>query len=127
MDQLRAELRSSKNRRNNLKQEVTTLSSNLHVSRRALIDQAAALLEKELKVEGPKAMTTYKASRGFKSSLENMGCISYEFRYCMTLKRYRAKHPEAEVEVDPFAECPEDGNVTMDLCQPFDDSTPTEK
>ncbi|RZR95720.1 hypothetical protein BHM03_00024593 [Ensete ventricosum] len=59
------------------------------------LTEAAALLEKELKAEGPKA----------------------------------AKHPEVEVEAEanPFAECPEDDNVTMDLCQPFDDSTPAEK
>ncbi|RWW65529.1 hypothetical protein BHE74_00027159, partial [Ensete ventricosum] len=59
------------------------------------LTEAAALLEKELKAEGPKA----------------------------------AKHPEVEVEAEanPFAECPEDDNVTMDLCQPFDDNTPAEK
>ncbi|RZR71828.1 hypothetical protein BHM03_00007732 [Ensete ventricosum] len=60
MDQLRAELGSSKNRRKNLEQEA----------------------------EGPKVVTAYKASRGFKSILEKIWRISYEFGYYVALKRF---------------------------------------
>ncbi|RWW04820.1 hypothetical protein GW17_00031934 [Ensete ventricosum] len=91
------------------------------------LTEPTTFVKAELKVEGPKAVASYKASRGFESSLEKMGKISYEFGYQMTLELLRAKYPEAEVEQDPFAECPEDGNVKMDLCQPFDDNTPSEK
>ncbi|RRT55104.1 hypothetical protein B296_00048712 [Ensete ventricosum] len=86
-----------------------------------------SLTEPTTFVKGPKAMASYKASRGFESSLEKMGKISYEFGYQMALELLRAKYPEAEVEQDPFDECPEDGNVKMDLCHPFDDNTPSEK
>ncbi|RZS02484.1 hypothetical protein BHM03_00032545 [Ensete ventricosum] len=85
------------------------------------------LLEAELKAEGPKAVDAYKASQGFKSGLKKMGQVSYEFGYRVAFERLRGKHPEIEIEQDPFAECPEDANVGKDLNQPFDDSTPSEK
>ncbi|RRT76128.1 hypothetical protein B296_00012802 [Ensete ventricosum] len=55
------------------------------------------------------------ASREFEPGLEKMVHISYEFGYRMALKRFQAKHLEAEVETDPFAKCPKDDNVTIDL------------
>ncbi|RWW62788.1 hypothetical protein BHE74_00030069 [Ensete ventricosum] len=48
-------------------------------------------------------------------------------RYRVALEWLRGKHPEIEVEQDSFVECPEDANVNMDLSQPFDDSSPSEK
>ncbi|RWW53823.1 hypothetical protein BHE74_00039641 [Ensete ventricosum] len=89
--------------------------------------EAVSLLEAELKGEGVKAVAAYKASRGFESGLEKMGRVSYEFGYWLALERLRGKHPKIEVEQDPFAECPEDANIKMDLSQPFDDSSPSEK
>ncbi|RWV92258.1 hypothetical protein GW17_00045384, partial [Ensete ventricosum] len=77
--------------------------------------------------EGPKAVAAYKASRGFESILEKMGRVSYEFGYRVALKQHQGKHPEITIEQDPFAECPGDANVKMDLDQPFDDGTPSEK
>ncbi|RZS00298.1 hypothetical protein BHM03_00029974 [Ensete ventricosum] len=78
-----------------------------------------------LEVEGPRVVAAYKASRGFESGLGKMGRVSYEFEHRVALERLRGKHPEIEVEQDPFAECPEDANVEMDLSQPFNDSTPS--
>ncbi|RRT52141.1 hypothetical protein B296_00027126 [Ensete ventricosum] len=43
--------------------------------------EAATFLKTELKAEGQKAVAAYKASQGFKSDLEKMGRISYEFGY----------------------------------------------
>ncbi|RZS19247.1 hypothetical protein BHM03_00051625 [Ensete ventricosum] len=60
-------------------------------------------------------VAAYKASRGFESSPEKMGQVSYKFGYRVALERLLGKHPEIKVEQDLFAECPEDGNVMMDL------------
>ncbi|RZR88177.1 hypothetical protein BHM03_00015714 [Ensete ventricosum] len=57
--------------------------------------------------------------RGFESGLEKMGQISYEFKYRVALEWLGKRHPEVEVENDPFAKCLEDDNVKIDLCQPF--------
>ncbi|RRT72496.1 hypothetical protein B296_00008640 [Ensete ventricosum] len=91
------------------------------------LTEATTFLEVELKGEGPKVVATYKASRGFESSLEKMGRVSYEFEYRVTLEQLWEKHPEIVIEQDPFVEYPEDVHVKMDLNQPFDDNTPSEK
>ncbi|RWW04033.1 hypothetical protein GW17_00032766 [Ensete ventricosum] len=91
------------------------------------LTEAATLLETELKGEGAKAVAAYKASRGFESGLEKMGQVSCEFGYRVTLERLQGKHPEIEVEQDPFAECPKDANAKIDLSQPFDGSSPSKK
>ncbi|RZR77190.1 hypothetical protein BHM03_00002201 [Ensete ventricosum] len=91
------------------------------------LTEVAALLEAELKVKGPKAVAAYKASRGFESGLKKMRRVSYEFGYRVALERLRGKHIEIAIEQDPFAECPDDANVEMDLNQPFDNSTPSKK
>ncbi|RWV86613.1 hypothetical protein GW17_00051477 [Ensete ventricosum] len=80
-----------------------------------------------MKAEGPKAVDAYKASRGFESGLEKLGWGNYEFGYRVALERLQGKHLEIEIKQDPFAKCPEDANVGMDLNQPFDNSTPSEK
>ncbi|RWW72475.1 hypothetical protein BHE74_00019718 [Ensete ventricosum] len=81
----------------------------------------------ELKAKGQKAVVAYKASQGFKSGLEKMGRVSYEFGYRVALERLRGKHLDFMIELDPFAECSKDANVEMDLNRPFDDDTPSEK
>ncbi|RZR96744.1 hypothetical protein BHM03_00025798 [Ensete ventricosum] len=81
----------------------------------------------QAEAEGLKAVTAYKASREFESSLKQMGRVSYEFGYRVALEQLRGKHPEIAIEQDLFAECPNDANMEMDLNQPFDDSTPSEK
>ncbi|RWW21846.1 hypothetical protein GW17_00013980 [Ensete ventricosum] len=107
-----------------LKQEAGVLCSSLDGARndRARLEgdvlsltEAAAFLEAELKVEGPKAMATYKVSRGFESGLERIGRVSYEFGYRVALERLWGKHIKIAIEQNPFAECPEDANVEMDL------------
>ncbi|RWW34296.1 hypothetical protein GW17_00000951 [Ensete ventricosum] len=120
VERLRAELASYESRRKGLEQEVDILRYNLDG---ALDDRARP----EGDAEGPKAVTAYKASRGFESVLEKMGRVSYEFGYRVVLEQLHGKHPEIEVEQDRFTECPKDDNVRMDLSQPFDDSTPSEK
>ncbi|RWW47545.1 hypothetical protein BHE74_00046450 [Ensete ventricosum] len=40
-----------------------------------------------------------------------MKCVTYEFKYRVALKRFRAKYPNLSVEEDSFADCPEDANV----------------
>ncbi|RWW53488.1 hypothetical protein BHE74_00040014 [Ensete ventricosum] len=128
------ELEFLRNQWKELEQEVGVLHSSLDgaPNDRARLEgdvlsltKAVAFLEVELKVEGLKAVATYKASRGFESGLEKMGRVSYEFRYRMVLKRLQGKHPEIMIEQDPFVECPDDAKVEMDLNQPFDDSTPS--
>ncbi|RZS17041.1 hypothetical protein BHM03_00049146 [Ensete ventricosum] len=119
IERMRTELESLKSHQMEFKQEVGLLRSNLDGARN---DRAP-----ELKVEGSKVVAAYKASRGFESSLEKMGRVSYEFVYRVVLEQLRGKHPDIMIELDPFAECPEDANVEMDLDQPFDDDTPSEK
>ncbi|RRT55667.1 hypothetical protein B296_00039856 [Ensete ventricosum] len=89
---------------------------------RELEQEAVAFLEAELKAEGQKAVAAYKASRGFKFGLEKMGRGSYEFEYQVALERL-----DITIKQDPFAKCFEDTNVEMDLDQPFDNDTPSEK
>ncbi|RRT53278.1 hypothetical protein B296_00049956 [Ensete ventricosum] len=136
VDQLRAELESSKSWRKDLELDVNTVCASLQGARddRTRLEEdvmslieAVVLLEAELKVEDPKAVTSYKASQGFESGLEKMGRISYEFGYRVVLERFPSKHSEAAIEENPFAECPKDGNIKMDLCLPFNDITSLEK
>ncbi|RRT45919.1 hypothetical protein B296_00021519 [Ensete ventricosum] len=132
VEKIQTELESLRSQQRKLEQEVGLLHSSLDGARndRARLEgdvlsviEAAAFLE----AEGPKAVATYKASRGFESVLEKMGRVSYEFGYRVALKRLQGKHPEITIEQDPFAECPGGANVKMDLDQPFDDGTPSEK
>ncbi|RWW44321.1 hypothetical protein BHE74_00049918 [Ensete ventricosum] len=69
----------------------------------------------EQEAEGPRAVAAYKPSWRFESGLKKMGRISYEFGYRVALERLRGKYPKVEIEQDPFAECPEDANVGMDI------------
>ncbi|RRT71284.1 hypothetical protein B296_00031872, partial [Ensete ventricosum] len=136
VNKLRGELESLKTQRRRLEEEVGILWSSLDGARddRARLEgdvlsltEVAMLLEAKLKDEGAKAVVGYKASQGFELGLKKMGWVSYEFEYRVALKRLRGKHPEIKIKQDPFAECPEDANIRMDLSQPFDDSPPSEK
>ncbi|RWV85566.1 hypothetical protein GW17_00052635 [Ensete ventricosum] len=90
---------------------ISALSYQVHDAGRPVM----TLLKAELKAKGSKAVATYKASQGFELGLEKMGRVSYEFGYRVTLERLRGKHPEIEIEQDPFAECSEDTSVGIDL------------
>ncbi|RWW40615.1 hypothetical protein BHE74_00053957 [Ensete ventricosum] len=113
IERMWAELESHRSQRRELEQEVGLLHS--------------TFLEAELKVAGQKAMAAYKASRGFQSGLGKMGRVNYMFGYRVALERLWGKHSDIMIELDPFTECSEDANVKMDLDQPFDDGTPSEK
>ncbi|RRT45613.1 hypothetical protein B296_00031831, partial [Ensete ventricosum] len=68
----------------------------------------------------------YKESLGFKEGLKMMGRVMYEYGYRVALARFRARHPDADVEEDPFTIHPEDDLVPMERQQDFDDSVPPE-
>ncbi|RWW07211.1 hypothetical protein GW17_00029413 [Ensete ventricosum] len=112
------ELEFLRSQRRELEQEVGLL--------RSILD-GVGMIELDWRAEGQKAMAAYKASRGFESGLEKIGRVSYEFEYRVALKRLRGKHLDIMIEWDPFVECSEDANVEMDLDQPFNDGTPSEK
>ncbi|RWW64972.1 hypothetical protein BHE74_00027749 [Ensete ventricosum] len=72
------------------------------------------------------AVAEYKESLGFKEGLKRMGRVTYEYGYRVARARFRARHPDAEVEEDPFTIYPEDDSVPMERRQDFDDSVPPE-
>ncbi|RRT33117.1 hypothetical protein B296_00048004 [Ensete ventricosum] len=79
------------------------------------------------RAELPKqAIDRYKESTGFKKGLKRMGRVTYEYGYQVALARFRALHPDSEVEEDPFTIHPEDDLVPMKRQQAFDDSDPPE-
>ncbi|RWW38807.1 hypothetical protein BHE74_00055919 [Ensete ventricosum] len=60
------------------------------------------------------SVVQYKESLGFKEGLKRMGRVMYEYGYRVALARFRARHPDAEVEEDPFTIHPEDDLVPME-------------
>ncbi|RRT31425.1 hypothetical protein B296_00050782 [Ensete ventricosum] len=72
------------------------------------------------------SIVQYKESLGFKEGLKMMGRVTYEYGYRVALARFRARHPNANVEEDPFTIHPEDDLVPMEMQQDFDDSVPPE-
>ncbi|RRT33787.1 hypothetical protein B296_00026684 [Ensete ventricosum] len=59
------------------------------------------------------AVDLYKESTGFKEGLKPMGRVTYEYGYRVALARFRALHPNSEVEEDPFTIHLEDDLVPM--------------
>ncbi|RZR94936.1 hypothetical protein BHM03_00023753, partial [Ensete ventricosum] len=72
------------------------------------------------------SVVQYKESLGFKEGLKRMGRLTYEYGYQVALARFYARHPDAEVEEDPFTIHPEDDLVPMERQQTFDDSVSPE-
>ncbi|RWW22000.1 hypothetical protein GW17_00013820 [Ensete ventricosum] len=70
------------------------------------------------------SVAQYKESLGFKEGLKRMGRVTYEYGYRVALACFRARHPDADVEEDPFTIHPEDDLVPMERQQDFDDSVP---
>ncbi|RRT41828.1 hypothetical protein B296_00057511 [Ensete ventricosum] len=68
----------------------------------AVVYQGGGTSRGRAEAEGLKAVTAYKASREFESSLEQMGRVNYEFRYRVALERLWGKHPEIAIEQDLF-------------------------
>ncbi|RRT33853.1 hypothetical protein B296_00044194 [Ensete ventricosum] len=115
--------------------ELTKVRSNLAENQRLLkearvrarkIDdellQSVKALE-SVRSELPKqAVDRYKESADFKEGLKWMGRVTYEYGYRVALARFRALHPDSEVEEDPFTIHPEDDLVPMKRQQAFDDS-----
>ncbi|RZR99875.1 hypothetical protein BHM03_00029501 [Ensete ventricosum] len=88
--------------------------------------QAVKALE-SARAELPRqSVVQYKESLGFKEGLKRMGRVTYEYGYRVALACFHARHPDAEVEEDPFTIHPEDDLVPMERQQAFDDSVPPE-
>ncbi|RWW37137.1 hypothetical protein BHE74_00057787, partial [Ensete ventricosum] len=68
----------------------------------------------------------YIESLGLQEGLKRMSQVTYEYGYQVALARFHARHPDAEVEEDPFTIHPEDDLVSMEWQQTFDDSVPPE-
>ncbi|RZS00497.1 hypothetical protein BHM03_00030203 [Ensete ventricosum] len=79
------------------------------------LESARAELHKQTVVQ-------YKESLEFKKGLKRMGRVTYEYGYQVALARFHARHPDAEVEEDPFTIHHEDDLVPMERQQAFDDS-----
>ncbi|RWW61232.1 hypothetical protein BHE74_00031713 [Ensete ventricosum] len=96
--------------------EIQRLLKEARVRARKMDDellQSVKALE-STRAELPKqAVDRYKESVGFKEGLKRMGRITYEYEYRVTLIRFRALHPDSEVEEDPFTIHPEDALVLM--------------
>ncbi|RRT75465.1 hypothetical protein B296_00006629 [Ensete ventricosum] len=109
--------------------EVQRLLKEARVRARKMDDellQAAKELE-SARAELPKqTIVQYNELLGFKEGLKMMGRVTYEYGYRVTLARFHARHPDAEVEEDPFTIHPEDDLVPMERQQAFDDSVPPE-
>ncbi|RWW61983.1 hypothetical protein BHE74_00030907 [Ensete ventricosum] len=88
--------------------------------------QAEKDLESALAELPRQSVVQYKESLGFKEGLKRMGRVTYEYGYRVALARFRARHPDADVEEDPFTIHPEDDLVPMERQQDFDDSVPPE-
>ncbi|RRT57313.1 hypothetical protein B296_00034930 [Ensete ventricosum] len=88
--------------------------------------QAVKALE-SARAELPRqSVVKYKESLGFKEGLKRMGRVTYEYGYRVALARFHARHPDAEVEEDPFTIHPEDDLVSMERQQAFNDLVPPE-
>ena len=69
-----------------------------------------------------KLIEDYKESSGFQLGLIRSGQVTYEYGYRIALARLKVRHPNLEVEENPFASCPEDQSVDMPDEVPFDDN-----
>ncbi|RZS25356.1 hypothetical protein BHM03_00058542 [Ensete ventricosum] len=56
----------------------------------------------------------YKESLGIKEGLTRIGRVTYEYGYRVAIARFRIRHPDADVEEDPFTIHPEDDLVPME-------------
>ncbi|RRT68843.1 hypothetical protein B296_00023425 [Ensete ventricosum] len=104
-------LREARNRARRMDDELLQAVKDLESARAELPRQSVA---------------QYKESLGFKEGLKRMGRVTYEYGYRVALARFRARHPDANVEEDQFTIHPEDDLVPMERQQDFDDSIPPE-
>ncbi|RWW58822.1 hypothetical protein BHE74_00034278 [Ensete ventricosum] len=59
------------------------------------------------------SVVQYKKSLGFKEGLKRMSRVTYEYGYRVVLARFHARHPDVEVEEDPFTIHPENDLVSI--------------
>ncbi|RWW35578.1 hypothetical protein BHE74_00059478 [Ensete ventricosum] len=60
------------------------------------------------------SIVQYNESLSFKEGLKRMGRVTYEYEYRVALARFRARHPNADIEEDLFTIHPEDDLVPME-------------
>ncbi|RZR76158.1 hypothetical protein BHM03_00000785 [Ensete ventricosum] len=129
--ELREELEKTKRERSDELLRRKASEKELHEVRSHLGD-AQRLLKEARALESARAelprqsVVQYKESLGFKEGLKRMGQVTYEYGYRVALARFHARHPDAEVEEDPFTIHPEDDLVPIERQQTFDDSIPPE-
>ncbi|RWW44647.1 hypothetical protein BHE74_00049581, partial [Ensete ventricosum] len=107
--------------------KVQRLLKEVRVRARKMDDELLQAVKalKNARTELPRqAIVQYKESAGFKEGLNRMGRVTYEYGYRVVLARFHARHPDSEVEEDPFTIHPEDDLVPMERQQAFDDSDP---
>ncbi|RRT85056.1 hypothetical protein B296_00000769 [Ensete ventricosum] len=61
---------------------------------------------------------------GFKLGLEKTGWVSNKYGFKVALPRFWARYSQLEIKEDPYANLPEDDNVSMEAEVPFDDNDP---
>ncbi|RZS27271.1 hypothetical protein BHM03_00060719, partial [Ensete ventricosum] len=109
--------------------EIQRLLKEVRVRARKMDDellQSVKALESTRSELPKQAVDRYKESTGFKEGQKRMGQVTYEYGYRVALARFRALHPDSEVEEDPFTIHPEDDLVPMKRQQAFNDSDPLE-
>ena len=72
-----------------------------------------------------RAIAEYKASTEFECGLVRSGRVTYEFGYRVACACARVRHPELELESDPFADHLEDQSIDMPASVPFGDGPET--
>ncbi|RWW58519.1 hypothetical protein BHE74_00034596 [Ensete ventricosum] len=55
------------------------------------------------------------------SEVVGLSGVTYEFGYQVARECFRVLYPDLAVEEYPFADYPEDANIPMENCLPFDD------
>ncbi|RRT52467.1 hypothetical protein B296_00007214 [Ensete ventricosum] len=96
--------------------EIQRLLKEARVRARKMDDellQSVKALESARSELPKQAVDRYKESAGFKEGLKQMGRVTYEYGYRVALARFRALHPDSEVEEDPFTIHPKDDLVPM--------------
>ncbi|RZR82642.1 hypothetical protein BHM03_00009096 [Ensete ventricosum] len=109
--------------------EAHRLLKEVRVRARKMDDELLQVVKalESAQAELPRQMVVqYEESLGFKEGLKRMGRVTYKYGYRVALARFHARHPDAEVEEDPFTIHPEDDLVPMERQQAFDDSVTPE-
>ncbi|RWV88501.1 hypothetical protein GW17_00049403 [Ensete ventricosum] len=81
----------------------------------------ACLIKSYVAERERRVVASYKEFEGFYCGLECTSQVTYEFGYPITIRRFKAKYLELEIDEDPFAELPSDVEVLAPMEVPLDD------